>query len=209
MSRTSAHPKQPWQRGSSGCEWNNISLPRGKKSGYWSRCFYGNWYNFILVMDYTGKLQGGLRWWSSIWQSLAESFSGVIRQFWFCFTFYTTIYNHIVLYFMCPFSRAEWGSSAQLCSGGCSAPARRDLALLRVGSGCQHCNHPRNFVFAHFWTQSSASDKIWDLCFKKVFLLQVSNTGTGTAGRRKLILFLLRGSIFQSRESYVFPGILL
>lgn len=88
VSRTSAHPKQHWQRCRFLLEWNSVLLSVKKIfPGYWSRCFYGNWYNFILVMDNRGKLQGGLRWWSFILQSLADPFSGVIRQFGLCFIF--------------------------------------------------------------------------------------------------------------------------
>lgn len=137
-----------------------------KKSGYWSRCFYGNWYNFILVMDDTGKLQGGLRWWSFIWQSLADFFSGVIRQFWLCSIFYITIYNRIcfLFYITILYTGVVWegwawslgkatGVAVLLQQGGPLGFGQPQGG----GGGCQQWNSPINCIFAHFWTWSRAA----------------------------------------------------
>lgn len=59
-SRVSASPTQH-RSCRSLLEWNFILLSVKIFSDYWSRSFYGNWYSFISVMDYRGKLQGALR----------------------------------------------------------------------------------------------------------------------------------------------------
>lgn len=128
------------------------------KSGYWSRCFYGDRYNFILVMDYTAKLQGGLRWWSFIWQTLSLELFGS-SGYVLCFIQpFITVY---ILFSTTTLHRGVvWDSSAQSpgkAPGVCSGPG--------MGRDLQQWNFPINFVFAPFWTRRQASDKIRAFCF--------------------------------------------
>lgn len=76
-------------------------------------------------------------------------FSEVSRQFWLCFIFYPTIYNHICfLFYISPLSMEQLCGTALHRALAVAAvllcPSRRD------GQGWQRCNFPTSFVFAHF-----------------------------------------------------------